>query len=246
MKLNLISLFFISLFLNTVAYASEQVSFPGSKLKISGVLYHPQGKGPFPAVVALHGCGGLNQRDANWGEQLAKQGFIVLLPDSFGSRGLKSQCGVIKSPARTDIERVADAIAAKNYLETRADVRPEAISLLGWSNGGTTVLNAINKLSVGHHNFASAVAFYPYCRTLEKTGTYAPHAPLLLLMGAQDDEMPVSSCKTMVEQAKAMHKQAEIVIYAGAGHSFDTNKKPFVNPEAWSDALKRVPAFLAT
>jgi dienelactone hydrolase len=82
-------------------------------------LYRPTGSGPFPAVVALHGCAGLfeksgalSPRHVDWAERLAARGFIVLLPDSFGSRGAQPQCRTddrVTSPSK---ERVEDVLAA--------------------------------------------------------------------------------------------------------------------------------------
>ena len=73
----------------------EAVEIPqkeGGQLK--AMLFRPEGQGPFPAVVALHNCTGLSNsagafgaRYRDWGERLAKNGYVVLMPDSNGSRG---------------------------------------------------------------------------------------------------------------------------------------------------------------
>src|SRR5665213_3279533 len=77
------------------------------------------GQGPFPAVVALHNCTGLTNRAGtlgaryrDWGERLAKDGFVVLMPDSNASRGVGSQCNR-RGAVRPDRERVADANVAR-------------------------------------------------------------------------------------------------------------------------------------
>ena len=71
-----------ALMLGVAPSAAESVTFSGDGLTLSGVLYRPAGGGPFPAVVALHGCAGLfgtsgavSPRHADWGERLAQQGF---------------------------------------------------------------------------------------------------------------------------------------------------------------------------
>lgn len=241
------------LFWNVIALANERISFPSSGVTLSAILYHPVGKGPFPAVIALHGCGGFDGlggapklRDSDWGERLAKQGYIVVLPDSFGSRGVGAQCG--KNPkVRPDVERTADALAAKMYLQSRPDVIADKISLLGWSNGGSTVIYAIDgKVTKdGHPDFNRAVAFYPNCRALAKIGSYHPRAPLLILIGNQDPFMSVPACQEIVQQARAAHQQAEIIIYPGVGHAFDSPEmKLEANQKARTDVLKKVPIFL--
>ena len=81
------------------AAAPQQVDIPSGKLVLHAQLYKPEGKGPFPAVIALHGCGGLGgqsdpvwPRYREWAEHLLKAGYAVLLPDSFGSREVGPQC----------------------------------------------------------------------------------------------------------------------------------------------------------
>src|SRR5215216_6459712 len=74
--------------------APRQVDIPSSGGTLHAQLYKPDGDGPFPTVIALHGCGGLaghsepiQQRYRDWAEQLLKGGSAVLLPDSYDSRG---------------------------------------------------------------------------------------------------------------------------------------------------------------
>ena len=99
-----------------MAKAAEQVEIPQGDTSLPGVLFRPEGTGPFPAVVALHGCDGLLNRSgaiaprfADWGDRLAAAGLVVLFPDSFGSRGLTRQCRVRERRVRSSRERVADA-----------------------------------------------------------------------------------------------------------------------------------------
>jgi dienelactone hydrolase len=258
--------------------AAEVVQFPGDGVKLVGEIYRPAGAGPFPAVVALHGCDGLygrgktvTERHADWAERLRQSGFLVLLPDSFGSRGLGPQCRVRERAARPSRERVADALAAKAYLQGRADVRPHAISLLGWSNGGSTVLYAVEPRRAGADgarergpDFAAAVAFYPGCRTPLENGRWRARLPLLILIGAADDWTPPEPCQKLAALAKENGDRVTIHLYPGAYHAFDHPNSPVravkglaftesgkgvahtgTNPAARADSLKRVPAFLA-
>ena len=103
---------------------------------------------------------------------------------------------------RPSRERVADAIAAKAYLQSRADVKPAAVSLLGWSNGGSTVLYAVDprrRPQDGKPDFAKAVAFYPGCATPAESGRWQTRLPLLILIGAADDWTPAKPCSELVK-----------------------------------------------
>src|SRR5262249_1388920 len=79
----------------------RHVEIPRTNGTLQAQLYRPDGEGPFPVVIALHGCDGLTgksepvqARYGDWAEQLLKAGKAVLLPDSYGSRELGPQCRV--------------------------------------------------------------------------------------------------------------------------------------------------------
>lgn len=261
--------------LSTAALSAgyERVRVPSYDGELDAVLYRPQGSGPFPAVVALHGCGGLwrdngqlSTRHSDWGERLAANGIAVLMPDSYGSRKLGSQCGVKELTVRASRERVADAAAARQWLQSRTDIRPDAIALLGWSGGGSTVLAAIRRdrrPADERADFTRAVAFYPGCRVQSESASFSARLPLMILMGDADDWTPAVPCDYLAKAARARGEKVELVVYPGALHDFDhprlevkerndvansatgTGKATVgTNPAAREDAIKRVKAFL--
>ena len=125
------------------AAAGEQVDIPQSDTTLHGILFRPEGAGPFPSVVALHGCESLVDRSgkmaphfADWGERLAAAGLAVVFPDSFGSRGLRTQCRVPERKVRSEHERVADANAARRWLQSQPWSIKDRVSVMGWANGG--------------------------------------------------------------------------------------------------------------
>src|SRR4051794_7013796 len=98
--------------------ALEPVEIPHGDATLRGFVYRPEGPGPFPGIVALHGCRGLINRSgritsqfSDWGDRLAAAGIAALFPDSFGSRGLTSQCRTHERRIRASRERVSDAYA---------------------------------------------------------------------------------------------------------------------------------------
>lgn len=196
-------------------------------LSLNGYLLRPDGNGPFPAVVALHGCGGVfrheaqggkfSSRHADWAARLLAAGYVVLFPDSFGSRNAPGQCSVadrVASP-RT---RAEDAKAAARWLAAQKFVDPARLGLMGWSNGGSTVLWAVTgKHAASEADFKVAVAFYPGCRTPLAKAQGNPRMPLTILMGAADDWTPPEPC-----EAFAKERGARIVLYPNAYHGFDS------------------------
>ena len=128
-RLALAAIFIAFVFGRLDAASAETATFQGDGVTLRGTFIAPAGKGPFSAVVALHGCGGLykksgalSQRHADWARRLVAHGYMVLFPDSFGSRGARSQCRTRHRVARASRERVQDALAAKAYLQSRPDI----------------------------------------------------------------------------------------------------------------------------
>ena len=254
------------------AAAPERVEIPEGQRTLKAVLYRPEGPGPFPAIVAMHGCAGLNisgeeidRRYRDWAERLVKAGFAVLFPDSYGSRGLGSLCRVRVRSVRTDRDRVLDANSARRWLQRQPFVKTDRVSLLGWSNGGISVLWTVRpqaKRKDDKPDFRSAVAFYPGCRRLD-AAAWSARVPTLILIGGADDWVSAKDCERMVAGARGRSARTSIVVYPGAYHDFDHPNRPLqvrsgyafstdgsgrvhtaTNPSARADAHGRVPQWL--
>ncbi len=218
------------LFAAGVAWAGgEPVTFPGTDLELAGRLYRPQGEARNPAIVMLHGCSGLWGRDgeptasyAFWAEHFRARGYVALLVDSFGPRGENEICTQAKRRISEARERPADAHAALRWLAARPDVDAARIHLMGWSNGGSTVLHAMVPAAAGADaqgaRYRSAVAMYPGCASLAKAD-YRPVAPVLILAGGADDWTPARYCEALAGHAPP--GAVEIDVYPGAHHGFD-------------------------
>ena len=213
----------------------RQVDIPSASLTLHAQLYKPDGEGPFPMVIALHGCGGLGgpsepvlPRYRDWADQLVKTGHAVLFPDSYSSRELGPQCRVKERRVLARRERVADISAARQWLSQQPWVAQDRVSLIGWANGGSGVLWAVRpQLSARHAapDFRSAIAFYPDCRISSGLG-WSARVPTLLLIGASDDISSPSACRAMVDAARGRSALTRIEIYPGAFHDFDRPELP--------------------
>ncbi len=249
-----------------------QVEIPSSSGTLHAQLYKPDGDGPFPVVIALHGCGGLGassgpvqQRYRDWAEPLLKGGKAVLLPDSYGSRELGPQCRVKERRILARRERVADIMASRQWLIQQTWAARDRISLMGWANGASALLWAVRPQSPTRNvepDFRAAIAFYPDCRISSGLG-WSARVPTLLLIGARDDISSPPACRQMVDGARGRSALARIVVYPGAAHDFDrTNFPPQAiggasdpalperghlgaDPEARADSLRRVTEWLA-
>ena len=126
---------------NVAPYSSSEINFNSTKAQIqfAGTMTIPQGKGPFPAVVLVHGSGRNTRDEELFGhkvflvlaDHLSKQGIAVLRYDK---RGVAASKGDYK--AATSFDFADDAQAAVDYLRTRSDVDQKKIGMIGHSEGG--------------------------------------------------------------------------------------------------------------
>jgi dienelactone hydrolase len=248
-------------YLHAATVHVEPVTVPGPNgVSLDAALVLPAETPKAPSIVALHGCGGpFPARDGQWAVALAKAGHIVLLPDSFGSRGLGSQCGSSQREVTSWGLRRLDAIDAAQWLKVQPTTPSGAIDLIGWSNGGSTVLETARLTdALPHGLFERFVAFYPGCPTEKEDPDWKPMAPLMILMGEDDDWTPAPPCHAL---ASRFPHEITLIAYAGAYHDFDAPNRPVkirqgaataatgeahvgTNEPARKDALVRVPKWL--
>jgi dienelactone hydrolase len=247
-------------FLQTAGVHVERVSVPGPNgVNLDAALVLPGGPAKAPAVVGMHGCGGpFPSRDGQWAVLLAKAGHIVLLPDSFGSRGLASQCAVRTAVTPAGLRR-QDAIDSARWLTARPETPAGGIVLMGWSHGGSTVLataRAATDLPSGL--FRRFVTFYPGCASIVQDQGWTPSASILMLMGESDDWTPAAPCHDLNAR---FPRETTFIAYPGAYHDFDSPNNPVhvragaastasgwahvgTNEPARQDAFARVPAWI--
>lgn len=145
--------------------AEETVKFASlhDHVELVGYLFLPKDTAsPAPAIVLMHGRAGayssaakgvysaktLSQRHRQWAQWWAGQGYAALIVDGFGPRGYPAGFGrhsYKDRPAELDETeaRPQDAYAGLLYLRSRREIAGDRVGLMGWSNGGSTVLAAM-------------------------------------------------------------------------------------------------------
>lgn len=126
-------------------YARREVTWRSDDLTVSGVLFKPDGDGPFPAVVLNHGyidpaVYAPGQGMPREQDLLARRGFMVLHVDY---RGHASGDDVSALTHEMRVGYARDAIAAVKVLEARPDVDADRIGMFGRSMGGGVTLAAL-------------------------------------------------------------------------------------------------------
>jgi dienelactone hydrolase len=225
-------------------------------LTIPVTVSRPDGAGPFPAIVMLHDCSGLGPRSSGapgrWAKALVERGYVVVMPDSFSTRGYPDGVCTDASRGRNNVSpnrRVQDAYEALGYAQRLPYVDAKRVGVMGGSHGGSTTL-----LAMAGQGFRAGVALYPRCSVAPQS--YQPAAALLILAGELDDWTPAAECRRLEGSATALK------IYPGAHHSFDSDRPvrfvaARINPSsasgrgattggnaaAWADAIREVSAF---
>ena len=246
----------------------------GAAERIPTAMARPDGAGPFPAVVILHDCSGLGPRSSGapgrWSRELVARGYVVLIPDSFTTRGHPDGVCTDAAPSRGEVgpaRRRVDAYAALAHARSLPFVAGRRVGVMGGSHGGSTTL-AVMAAPESGGGFAAAVALYPGCRgalgswRADGTGTYRAVAPLLILIGDRDDWTPAAPCVDLARSSRPTEHPVEVVVYPGARHSFDSDRpvryvatRVNINapggrgattggdPLAWADSIRRVTEF---
>jgi dienelactone hydrolase len=215
--------------------------------RLLGYLARPDGPGPFPAVVVLHGCNEFFGRYVAIADDLKSEGYVALAVDSFGPRGIE-RCRL------PFVEQGTDAYAALDHLSQQRFVDPDRIAVLGYSMGGTSALRDVERgmiAPVSKHTFQAAIAYYPWCGNTRATIV----VPTMILVGALDDRTPAELCRKLAAEPREGSPPIDLTVYPGAYHSFNVRDfQPGIrrsghwveyNEPAATDAWAKVRAFLA-
>ena len=111
-----------------------EIYFSNGNLKLAGMMILPEGEGPFPVAVIIHGSG-TSTRDSKWyltvANHLQENAIAVLLPDKRGSE--KSEGKWIGASFE---ELAGDTISAIEYIRTQDQFNYSKIGVIGMSQGG--------------------------------------------------------------------------------------------------------------
>ena len=216
---------------------------------LTGELSFPAATGPFPIVILLHPCGGLERFGLATLQAHARNlqgaGFGTLILDSYGPRNLN---GGKACDTRTAAFRRDDAFNAMAALQSHSKVSKENIFLLGLSDGGVVALVAAK--GGADARFNAVVAYYPGCGPLTGIG-YAIRSPLLVFVAGKDDWTPPADCLWVKRTGIVKGAEFDVIEYPNAHHGFDQQRMTTrykghtlaYSPDAAADSRKRVREF---
>jgi dienelactone hydrolase len=109
-------------------------------------IVKPDGPGPFPVVIQLHGCGGKKPFQQTWAQAAREAGVAAIVVDSHTPRRISqlgayaTVCTGMRLPGR---ERAGDLFAAMAWARRQSWCDPERVAAAGWSHGGWTISDAL-------------------------------------------------------------------------------------------------------
>tara|TARA_B100001564_G_scaffold350943_1_gene356085 strand:+ start:1118 stop:2008 length:891 start_codon:yes stop_codon:yes gene_type:complete len=192
---------------------------------VEAELFMPQGKGPFGCVIALHGSMGWAQHHQDHINIWLKAGLAVCKVNSFDSRSIDNT--VDDQLTVTHAMMIVDAFRVRQVLEK--DPRIGKIGISGWSLGGTVALYSAWSpiIEILGKPFDAHLPFYPAAHLRPEVKEWS-NAPMLILHGDADDWTPIHFVESLVPQLP----NTELHVYAGAHHSFDSEKEFGFLPKA--------------
>jgi len=246
-----------------VVFAADDVAFPSGDITLHGVVYRPEGKGPFPAVVYNHGsAAGMISKtgfDA-LGPVFASHGWVFFGPYRRG-QGLSASAGPyigdqiaaaekhggIPAAAETmvrllETDHLNDQLAGLAWLREQSFVQASRIAVAGTSFGGIEAV-----LGAEHGTYCAAVdsaggaqswAEAPALQALMTASVRNARVPIFFFQAENDFDL--SPSKVLSAAMKDAGKPYELKIYpryggtTQEGHAFG-----YFGSAVWADDVFR-------
>lgn len=205
----------------------------GGEVLLGGELRLPVGARPkVPAVVLVHGSGGVGSGVDAWARVLNEAGIAAFILDSFSGRGIVST--VENQDQLHSLAMMLDAYRALDVLAAHPRIQADRVAVMGFSKGAVaSVFSASERFRSAYgstNRFAAHIGMYTPCNTRFEGDTKVTGAPIRMYHGVADDYVSVGPCRDFAVELKAAGADVALTEYAGAQHSFDSPTIPVLVP----------------
>jgi dienelactone hydrolase len=193
---------------------------------IWGELVVPEAAGKVPAMVIMHGSGGVEGGTSRaWASFFNQMGIATFIVDSFTPRGVQ---GTGSDQAQiTYTTSGIDGLKALQLLASHPRIDANRIGQIGFSRGGVaTQESSFEKFRAavipGSLKFALHIPLYGGCVQYGTT----TGSPVLHLMGEEDGFGSVEQCRKTTELTNAKGGNVRLIALPGVLHGFDSASSP--------------------
>lgn len=197
----------------------------GKPAVLAGELRIPKpGSERLPAVILVHGSGGLGASADRWAQELNGIGVAVFILDSFTGRGITST--INDQSQLNSLAMMVDAYRALALLAEHPRIDPNRIAVMGFSKGAVAAVYSSNErfrklYAPGAVQFAAHIGLYTPCNVTYRDDTKTTGKPIRLFHGIADDYVSIAPCRAYVERLKAAGADATLTEFPGAYHAYD-------------------------
>ena len=238
-----ISLILVLLAALPIFATPKNVSYKSGDETVNGILYIPEGKGPFPAIVVTHEWWGLNDWVKEQAAKLSDQGYVTLAIDLYRGKVATTpeeaheiMRGVPEDRAKRDLH------AAVEYLAAQPNTRKDRIASIGWCMCGGYSLD----VALQEPTLRATVINYGHLATAPES-LKAINASILGNFGGQDKGITVDDVQKFEQTLKQLGKKVDVKVYPQAGHGFEnSNNQSGYRADDAADAWKRTVNFFAS
>jgi dienelactone hydrolase len=211
----------------------------GTPVTVAGELRIPKpGTDRLPAVILIHGSGGVGSNVDFWAKEINSRGIAVFILDTFTGRGI-----VNTGNDQSQLDSLAmmiDAYRALDLLAQHPRIDPERIAVMGFSKGAVAAVYSSNErfrklYDLAKVGFAAHIGMYTPCNVHYRDDDKVTGAPIRLFHGIADDYVPIAPCRDYVERLKHASVNATLTEYPDAYHAYDAPlapRPPIVLPQA--------------
>jgi len=198
---------------------------PGREALLGGELRLPlNAPAKVPAVVLVHGSGGIGAGPDYWARALNEAGVAAFILDSFSGRGIVST--VEDQEQLNSLAMMVDAYRALDVLAAHPRIRADRIAVMGFSKGVVAaVYSAMDRFQAeygGKNRFAAHIGFYTPCNVAYEGDTKVGPAPIRLFHGISDDYVNIVPCRDYAARLKAAGADVTLAEYPDSQHGFDS------------------------
>jgi len=202
--------------------------YPSGDARVTVEWFTPAARGRFPAILLLHGSGGLDPGTAQVfqaiGRDYAERGYVVFIPHYFE----RTNHIVGQSFRQQEFEALQEAVEdAITFAVASESVDENRLGMIGYS--------------MGAHFAFSRGARDPRIKAIVSCAGSLPvesrskFPPVLILQGSRDRGNPLENVKKFQEVLKVQGTPSASRVYKGMGHNFDVDR--------WDDAALRAATF---